>query len=65
MPPALTQAVIVGPSFARCLVQQDFTSVMLATSSLSFAEKLKEILQNDYFHLRHTNDLLGVSGAPL
>lgn len=53
-------AVIVGPSFAKEVVSCDFTAVNCATQKKELFIELSRILNNDYFKIYYTQDLIGI-----
>ncbi len=55
----VTCAVCVGPSFADEVVQQKFTSIVLATEDKRLSVSIKNLLKNDYFHLYESDDVIG------
>ena len=55
-------AVVSGPSFARELVEQRSTAVMVAAAphDKQWIQELSLLLSNDYFHCSPSDDLIGV-----
>lgn len=56
----VNQAIISGPSFAYELASKQFTSVNLATQDKNLALTLKKILNNKYFKVNLTDDMIGI-----
>ena len=56
----LNVGILSGPSFARDLILRKNMSVSLATSNISFGDKLSACLNSSFFHTEHTSDLIGV-----
>lgn len=58
--PEIEIAVVSGPSFAKEVVEQKLTAVNLATENSQTSNDLKAILQNSYFKIEPTKDILGL-----
>ncbi|MCX8722546.1 MULTISPECIES: NAD(P)H-dependent glycerol-3-phosphate dehydrogenase [Lactobacillus] len=54
---------ISGPSHAESVAQKDLTAISCASTSKKNAEKVQEMLSNDYFRLYTNSDLIGVEVA--
>lgn len=52
--------VVSGPSFAKDLAQKQLTGVIAATAQISLLNDLKNILENDYFKIIPSTDVVGV-----
>jgi len=61
----IAMAMITGPSFAKEVVQQQPTAVVLASENLSLAQQLQVYFHNHYFRTYLCDDLLGaeIGGA--
>lgn len=54
------KALLLGPSFAQDLLEQQITAVTLAVSDCAFAPELEGILSNNYFKPYLSTDIIGV-----
>lgn len=57
---SVKKAVVSGPSFAKDLINKDFTAVDLATSDENIKRDIKTILSNDYFRVFSCADIKGI-----
>jgi len=53
-------AVLAGPSFAKDLSEKQPTGVSLASQNNGLVQELTAILENDYFSVAPSNDVIGV-----
>ncbi|MBD3272987.1 hypothetical protein GF385_01390, partial [Candidatus Dependentiae bacterium] len=59
-------AVLSGPNFAKEIAQKKYTASVLASDDEDLGIELKKILQNNYFNIELSNDVIGVQvGAAL
>lgn len=56
----VSSAVLAGPSFAKDLVQEQPTGVVIASASQDDARGAKALVENDFFRVDISGDLLGV-----
>ena len=54
------KAVCVGPSFADEVAKKRFTAVVAASDKKEYAEQVKAMLENDYFKVFESADMIGV-----
>jgi len=53
------KVVCVGPSFADEVVQKRFTTVVVASNKKEYTQQVKELLENDYFKVFESSDMIG------
>lgn len=59
-------AVCMGPSFAREVVNRQFTGMVLATKDTTQSTKIKQLLENEYIKISESDDIIGTQiGAAL
>jgi glycerol-3-phosphate dehydrogenase (NAD(P)+) len=56
-------AVLVGPTFARDLIEKQFSAAVLASTDDAFRGELMAALPNHYFNLYPSRDVVGVQVA--
>lgn len=54
------KVALVGPSFAKDLAQKQLTAVTAASSQNDLSKAIQEFLQNDYFMVDQSEDVVGV-----
>jgi len=54
------KAVCVGPSFADEVVRKRFTAVVVASNNNAYTQQIKSMLENDYFKVFESSDMIGV-----
>ncbi len=54
---------VSGPSHAESVAQKDLTAISCASTNMANAQKVQELLSNDYFRLYTNSDLIGVEVA--
>jgi len=58
--PNVQVAAISGPSFAKELMEEILTGVNLASISSDLSERIKNLLENEYFRIKIIDDILGL-----
>ena len=53
-------SAVGGPCLAAGLANRDHSSVVIANKDIDTAKKIADLLNNNYYHTSHTNDLNGV-----
>lgn len=53
-------AVLAGPNFAKEIAEKKLTASVLASKNELIVDKLKSILNNDYFKIEYSADIIGV-----